>query len=357
MLTRSGADGSLDSAKWEPRRHGPDGPGKVGNVSTLVTGGTGFVASNIVKTLARRGHQVVCFDLVPPDDLVKAYHSEHSSSITYVQGDILDPGSLERAAAGRGVTKIIHAAVFTGIRQDIERDRSRSIVDVNVTGTANLLALAMTLPMERFLYVSSGSVYGEGPDASGVLQEEVQLYPRTLYASTKYASELLARRYGELHGFPTVSTRLSSPYGPMERVTGHRAVMSALYEWTRDAVRGDSIRLGDRTASRDYTYVADTASAICSILDAPSLSYGEYNVASGRAYTLEELAHAVKEARPSVRIVDDPAYQVQSLRPETARGPMDVTRLREDVGFEPDYDLVSGIREYLEWREASGFRD
>jgi nucleoside-diphosphate-sugar epimerase len=329
----------------------------VGNVATLVTGGAGFVASNIVKTLARRGHEVVCFDLVPPDDLVKAYHSAHSSSITYVQGDILKPGDLEGAAAGRNVTKIVHAAVFTGIRQDIEQDRSRSIVDINVTGTANLLDLATTLSMERFLYVSSGSVYGEGLDPGGVLQEEIKLHPRTLYASTKYASELLTRRYGELHGFQTVSTRLSSPYGPMERVTGHRAVMSVLYEWTRDAVRGGPIRLGDRTASRDYTYVADTASAICSILDAPSLSYGEYNIASGYAHTLEEIARALKEARPSVEIVDDPTYEVRSLRPDTARGPMDVTRLRKDVGFQPAYDLVSGIREYLEWREDSGFRD
>ena len=326
-------------------------------MATLVTGGTGFVASNIVRTLAQRGHEVVCFDLVPPNDLVKAYHSEHSSSITYVQRDILKPADLEGAVAGRGVTKIVHAAVFTGIRRDIERDRSRSIVDINVTGTANLLDLATTLSIERFLYVSSGSVYGEGLDPGGVLQEEIQLYPHTLYASTKYASELLTRRYGELHGFLTVSTRLSSPYGPMERVTGHRAVMSVLYEWTRDVVRGDAIRLGDRTASRDYTYVADTASAICSILDAPSLSYGEYNIASGYAPTLEEIARAMKEARPSVQIVDDPGHQEQSLRPDTARGCMDVTRLREDVGFRPAYDLVSGIREYLEWREASGFRD
>ncbi len=326
-------------------------------MSTLVTGGTGFVGSNIVKALAQRGHQVVCFDQVPPDVLVKAYHSDHSSSITYVQGDILDPGDLRRAVAGLRVTKVVHAAVFTGLRQDIERDSSRSIVDINVTGTANLLGLAMVLDIERFLYVSSGSVYGEGLDPAGVLHEENQLYPRTLYAVTKYASELLTRRFGELHGFPTVSTRLSSPYGPMERVTGHRAIMSVFYEWTRDAVRGDPIRIGDRTAGRDYTYVADTVSAICTILDAPSLSYAEYNVASGRVHTLDEIAQALKEVRPSVQLVDDPAHEVRSLRPDATRGPMDTTRLREDLGFEPAYNLATGIREYLEWREESGFRD
>ena len=324
---------------------------------TLVTGGTGFVGSNIVKTLAQRGHQVVCFDQVPPDRLVKAYHSANSSSITYAQGDILDPGDLERAVAGRQITKIVHAAVFTGLRHDIERDRSRSIVDINVTGTANLLSLAMGLNLERFLYVSSGSVYGEGLDPAGVLHEENHLYPRTLYALTKYASELLTRRFGELHGFPAVSTRLSAPYGPLERVTGHRAIMSVFYEWTRDAVRGNPIRIGDRAAGRDYTYVADTTEAVCSILDAPSLTYSEYNVSSGNVHTLEEIALALKEVRPSVQIIDDPTYEVRSLRPDAARGPMDTTRLREDLGFEPAYDLVSGIREYLAWREASGFRD
>ena len=326
-------------------------------MSTLVTGGTGFVGSNIVKTLAQRGHQVVCFDQVPPDSMVKDYHSGYSSSITYVQGDILDPGDLERAVAGRQITKIVHAAVFTGLRHDIERDLSRSIVDINVTGTANVLGLAMVHNIERFLYVSSGSVYGEGLDPAGILREENQLYPRTLYALTKYASELLTSRFGELHGFPTVSTRLSAPYGPLERVTGHRAIMSVFYEWTRDAVRGDPIRVGDRTAGRDYTYVADAASAVCSILEARSLAYSEYNVSSGNVHTLEEIALALKEVMPSARIVDDPTYEVRSLRPDAARGPMDTTRLRNDVGFEPAYDLVSGLREYLAWRETSAFRD
>ena len=200
----------------------PNRPGKAGNMSTLVTGGTGFVGSNIVKTLAQRGHQVVCFDQVPPDRLVKAYHSANSSSITYAQGDILDPGDLERAVAGRQITKIVHAAVFTGLRHDIERDRSRSIVDINVTGTANLLSLAMGLNLERFLYVSSGSVYGEGLDPAGVLHEENHLYPpytvrfdqvrqRTPYPplwgtarvpSGEHAPERALRSLGEGYGPP-----------------------------------------------------------------------------------------------------------------------------------------------------------
>jgi nucleoside-diphosphate-sugar epimerase len=299
----------------------------------------------------------VCFDLVPPDEMVKRYHQPHASAITYVQGDILNPDDLDRAAAGRGVTKIVHAAVFTAVRHDIERDRCRSIVDINVAGTANLLDLACRLSVDRFLYVSSGSVYGEGLDPHRVLHEEVTLYPRTLYASTKYVSELLTRRYGELHGFQTVSTRLSSPYGPMERVTGHRAVMSVFYQWTRNAVRGEAIRVGDRTAGRDYTYVADTAAGICTVLDAPSLPHDVYNVSGGPAVTLGQIIEALRQARPSLRVVDDPSYEVRNLLPDVARGPMEVSRLRADLGFKPRYDVVSGVREYLEWREKFSFRD
>ena len=111
-------------------------------MATLVTGGTGFVGSNIVKTLAQRGHEVVCFDLRPPDALVQRYFEAYADRVTPVQGNILNMSDLEQAVSNHNVTKIVHAAVFTGIRPDIETEQSRSIVDINVTGTANLLDLA-----------------------------------------------------------------------------------------------------------------------------------------------------------------------------------------------------------------------
>ena len=326
-------------------------------MSTLVTGGTGFVGSNIVKTLAQRGHEVVCIDLRSPDSLVRRYFEPYADRVTLIQGDILNMTDLERAVSNRSITKIVHAAVFTGIRPDIETERSRSIVDINVTGTANLLDLARELPIERFLYVSSGSVYGEGRSIDETLHEDIILYPRSLYASTKYASELLTRRYGELHNFPTVSVRLSSPYGPMERVTGHRAIMSALYEWTGNVVRGEPVRVGDRTLGRDYTYVPDTAAGICTVLDAGSLSHDVYNISAGQWIKLGDVVDALQEVRPSAQVIDDPGKEFEILRPNSARGLLDVTRVREDLGFTYNFNLTSGIKEYLEWREAFSFRD
>ena len=326
-------------------------------MATLVTGGTGFVGSNIVKTLAERGHEVVCLDLVEPHTMVQKYHASLSGQIRYVQGDILDIDGLRRVVSGNNITKIIHAAVFTATRPDIEVDRSRSIVDINVVGTTNLLEMARELSLDRFLYVSSGSVYGEGRGAQEVLNEDTVLYPRSLYAATKYTSELLTRRYGELHGFPTVSVRLSSPYGPMERVTGHRAVMSAPYECTGNVVRGEPIRVGERSLGRDYTYVADTAAGICTVLDAPALSYEVYNVTSGVLVTLGDMVSTLQQLRPTVQVIEEPSKEYGNLRPGANRGTMDATRLSQDLGFTASHDIRSGMEDYLLWRESLPFHD
>ena len=218
-------------------------------MATLVTGGVGFVGANIVKGLAKAGHQVVCFDLSGPDGLLEDFIGEHSSQVSFAQGDILDREGVGRLGDEYRIDKIVHAAVFTVNRVELETQRSRDIVSINIEGTANLLELARKQPVDRFVYVSSGAVYGGASPPDQTLNEEVAPVPQNLYGITKYASELLTRRYGELHQISTASVRLSTPYGPMERVTGHRDVMSPFYHWTGRVVRGgghSTRRLGPR---------------------------------------------------------------------------------------------------------------
>ena len=189
-------------------------------MATLVTGGTGFVASNIVRELARSGHQVVCLDLNAADRIVEDFVKEVSSNITFVQGNILDKEVLARLGDEHPINKIVHAAVYTANRRDLETQRSREIVDINVEGTANLLDLARTLDVDRFVYVSSGSAYGTASLADRTLNEDTPVAPHTLYSITKYASELLTQRYGELHEFSTASVRLSTPTDPWSESPG-----------------------------------------------------------------------------------------------------------------------------------------
>ena len=319
-------------------------------MKTLVTGGTGFVASNIVRALAEQGEQVVSFDLVPPSDLLRAYIEPWAERVTFIQGDLLSQDELD-AVLEQDIKRIVHAAVFTGLFPNIEAGRSRDIVAINVMGTTNVLEMARKLSIERFLYVSSGAVYGDDhPDR--VLTEESAPRPHTLYAVTKYVSELLTRRYGELHGFPTVSVRLGSPYGPMERVTGHRANQSLLKEWTGNIIRGEPIEVGDRSVEQVFSYVLDIAGGVCAVLNTPSLSYDIYNISTGEKTSLERIIAILRDLHPGLQVLDKPEAE-----PPRGGRILEVQRLLRDVGFCPRYDLRSGLEEYLAWRRANNFTE
>ena len=138
----------------------------------------------------------------------------------------------------------------------------------------------------------------------------------------------------------------------MERVTGHRANQPLLKEWTRNLVRGEPIEVGDRTAKRSFTYVADIAAGVCAVLDAPGLSYDVYNNSSAEWTTMAEVVAMLQELRPDLRTTDGAE---KDLSGRASR--MDVTRIEEEVGFVAQFDLATGLRDYLAWREATGFTE
>ena len=326
-------------------------------MATLVTGGTGFVGANIVRELTRNGHGVVSFDINKPDQLLLDFVGEASPAVTFVQGDIVDRVSVERLGQEHQIEKIVHAAVYTVNREALEIERSRDVIAINLEGTANLLELARTQQVSRFIYVSSGAAYGSALPGDQTLNEETPPAPGNLYGITKFASEMITRRYGELHGISTASVRLSTPYGPMERVTGHRAVMSVIYDWTGRALRGETITAEDLDQGRDYTYVADIADGIRTVLDAPSLAHGLYNLTSGIWLTFQEILDAVIELSPATQVAAPAAPPPKSGSEGYSRGPLSGHRLFDDLGWKPKYDLKAGLADYIQWRRDSDFLD
>ncbi len=326
-------------------------------MATLVTGGTGFVGANIVKDLAGAGHQVVCFDLDGPDQLLMNFLGSLSSQVSFVEGNILDRDLVGRVGVEHSIDKIVHAAVYTVNRLALEIQRSRDVIDINIEGTANLLELARELHVDRFIYVSSGAVYGSAGPGDQTLNEEMAPIPVNLYGISKYASEMLTQRYGELHNFSTASVRLSTPYGPMERETGHRAVMSVFYDWTGQAVRGEPIKAQGWDQGRDYTYAADIAGGVRAVLDAQVLPHGLYNITAGVWVTLKDLVDQLTQLLPSLRIEEIENPEDPSQNEGSGRSPLSGHRLFQDLGWTPKYDLEAGLKEYLQWRRDAPFLD
>ena len=326
-------------------------------MATLVTGGAGFVGANIVKELAARGHDVISLDVMAPDSLTQHFLGALASRVTFLTGDILDTEGLDALRASHSIDKVVHAAVFTVNRTDRETARSKDILDINLTGTGNLLELARLADVERFVYISSGAAYGLTRDPDQTYNEDDPPQPGNLYGITKFASECLARRYGQLHGFSAVSLRVSTPYGPMERVTGHRDNMSTPYQWTGQMLRGEPIAIDHSDHGRDLTYVVDTGSAVAAVVDAPALPHDLYNITNGVPVTGGQIQRQLAELFPEVQLVESNAQEHAGAALGPTRGPLSGYRLWHDLGWTPQYDLAAGLTDYVQWRRESGFLD
>jgi UDP-glucose 4-epimerase len=315
----------------------------------LVTGATGFVGVNIVRTLALQDDTVVATDLREPNEAAWRYLRGHESRVTFVAGDVRAQ-ALQRDLAGRGpYDGLIHAAVITAVNPDFEMRDPVRMLDVNVLGTAHMLELARAAGVPRFLYVSSGSVYGTLGSVERPLTEDGPTSPAGLYGVSKYASELVCRRYAALFGLDLRMVRLTSPFGPMERQTGAREWMSVPYTWTHQALRGEVVRAANLECVRDYLYVEDVTAGIVAALKAGAPRHPVYNLGSGVAYRLSEVLETLARLVPGMRHEVVPAYPEFNVRPENTRGPLDVRRAREDLGFAPQHDLAGGLQKYLDW--------
>jgi UDP-glucose 4-epimerase len=323
-------------------------------VATLLTGGNGWVPSYIMRRLARRGEQVISYDLMEPDDMLRDFLGDAIERVTFVHGDVTSLARMREAMRFHGVTRIIHAAAITP-RVDREREEPQRIIDVNLGGTVNALEIARELNIERFVYICSVAAWGGGHDVE-LLDEDTPSRAKDLYGITKHTSERVALRYKELFGLDIVSMRPSSVYGPMERFTpGYRGA-TELREMLRILTSGDELRINSLDGPyHDWTFVEDVAEAVERAWATPNLPHDIYTITAGQLHSIGDMLAAFKRAWPALEYRVVPEEQANYVVSGSGPGPeRSNARMLADFGWVPATPLDDGVGLYLDWIREYG---
>jgi len=311
-----------------------------------VTGGAGFIGSNLVDTLLRQGNEVVVLDNFSTGRMENLLSAVKDPHFRLIVGDIRDEKVCREAVSG--VDYVLHQAALGSVPRSI--DDPLTSWSVNVGGFANMVVAAKNAGVKRFVYASSSSVYGS--DASPVKHEETFGEPLSPYAASKRAQELFALNVSRVYGFETVGLRYFNVFGPRQTPNGPYAAVipkfaSLLIRHTPPVINGDG------SFSRDFTYVDNVvlANQLALLAGRPDAVNRVYNIAYGERTTLNELFAALRGELAAF----DPAVAEIVPRYGTPRAGdiphslASIDRARELLGYVPEFSAAAGLRRAARW--------
>jgi nucleoside-diphosphate-sugar epimerase len=307
-------------------------------MKALVTGVAGFVGSHLAATLLARGDQVLGIDAFT-DYYPRPIKEGNLALLTGQSRFQFREGSLQTTDLGSaldGVTHVFHLAGQPGVRKSWGQDFTAYTSD-NIEATQRLLEAAKGRPLERFVYASSSSVYGD--EVAIPMREDARVNPVSPYGVTKLAAEHLCHLYAVNCGVPTVSLRYFTVYGPRQRpdMAFHR-FLSAAYLGRPISLYGD----GDQT--RDFTFVADAVAATIAAGDR-GRSGAVYNIGGGSRVSVNEVLALVERVTGRSLQVDREGAQQGDMRDTFA----DTSRAQAEIGFAPKVSLAEGLAAEAAW--------
>ncbi len=316
--------------------------------AAVIFGAAGFVGVNVAETLRARGFRVVLADRDAPTDAVRA----SLPGARWLQGDVRDAAFLESAIAP-GTDCVVWGAALTA---DAARDAAEpdAILSVNLAALATVLRICRERAVRRVVNLGSVAAFGEAAFREHPLEEDDPAPdPRSLYAVSKFSGERLCARYSELTGLSIATLRLSSVFGPWERMTGARDTPSPFLQLMALAERGGEARL-PRAIVRDWLYAPDAGEAVARVLEAPRLAHGLYHVGPGHAYSVLSWGEALAARRPGWRCGLALPGETPNVDPQGARdrAPLAVGRIAADTGFRSGYDPIRSVVHLDGWAQA-----
>ncbi|MDL2403324.1 NAD-dependent epimerase/dehydratase family protein [Rhizobium mayense] len=334
-------------------------------MTLLVTGGTGFVMSVLVRTWLEQNpaSNAVILDRAGLDGQAERYFAPVRDRLSVVIADICDPPQWEAALDAHDIRFVVHGATVTPIargsaaeaKRQPEAENPSRIVDVNFMGTVHILEwLRRQRGVERLIYVSSGAIYRHhGPDWTGEpLPEDGYVAPLTLYGISKFAAEMVVNRYADLFGLSAASVRLSSVYGPMDRATESRNFRHVPNKVAHMALSGETIRPNSFEPVGDYLSSVDVAEAIIALLRSERLRYRHYNIGSGETATIGDVIAWAEERAPGLTVEISPSETANIIQDVSLKdgmwGAYDIARIERDTGWKPR-SAKQAFHEYMDW--------
>ena len=299
----------------------------------LVTGGAGFIGSNLVSSLVTQG-----YDTVVLDNLTSGHRRNlpMHPSIKFVHGDTRDSSAVADAIAGCSV--VFHLAASVGNRRSIEDPINDA--ETNVIGTLRVLEAARHALVPKIVVSSSAGIFGEVKTVP--IREDHQLEPDTPYGSTKLCEEKLALAYAKLYDLEAVCLRYFNVFGPNQRFDAYGNVIPI---FVFQMLRGEPLTIhGDGEQTRDFVHVRDVVQANLRAAYAQGVS-GAFNIGSGSRITINHLVELIEKASGMKAIVRHGPPRPGDVRDSLA----DISAARRVLGFEPTLKMKDGLEEYIAW--------
>lgn len=306
----------------------------------LVTGGAGFIGSNLVDELVRRGQKVVVLDDLSAGN--EANLAEVRGKIDLHIGSITDLAAVQSAC--RGVDFVIHLAARTSVPRSVQDPLETN--HVNIDGTLNVLVAARDAKARRFVYAASSAAYGETPSLPKV--ESMPAEPISPYGVTKYVGELYAQVFGRAYGLENACVRYFNVFGPRQDPTSQYS--GVLSRFMLAVIQGESpVVYGDGEQSRDFTYIENIVDETLLACEKEQASGKVFNGGTGARITINQVLLLLEK-------VSGRKIRAQFEQPRTGDirdSQADISLARKVLGYEPRVHFEEGLRRTWNWYKAN----